>query len=261
MEEYVEQRSIGADAWRRTGMLTFDGNKDIREKVTYKGMQEHLQKVYKRTFSYGTIVELCIARNRKRRSARRYKGVAKITSRRARKGFQLRYNPDCHWSAAFYQGLNRLQYTDGVDKVNVNRDDAATYRLDTLATHSRHRTPVVKGKEILSTYTDFVNSYPSTLQTTSYNFSRTKTTSEVCAGVVKGAGVFQKNPAQHAADISMLQEAPGVQIAFIDPSTQRPKPIECIRVDGAADEGPSHLEVQYWWTVRHVQRPTFCDST
>ena len=29
MEEYVEQRSIGADAWRRTGVLTFDGNKDV----------------------------------------------------------------------------------------------------------------------------------------------------------------------------------------------------------------------------------------
>lgn len=28
--------------------------------------------------------------------------------------------------------------------------------------------------------------------------------------------------------------------------------IECIRVDGASDEGPSHLEVQYWWTERHL---------
>ena len=61
MEEYVEQRSIGADSWRRTGVLTFDGNKDVQEKVTYGRIQEHLQKVFKRKFSYGTVVELCIA--------------------------------------------------------------------------------------------------------------------------------------------------------------------------------------------------------
>ena len=104
MEEFVEQRSIGADAWRRTGVLTFDGNKSVQEKVTYRRIQEHLQAVFKRKFAYGTVVELCIARNRRRRSAHRYKGVAKITSRRARKGFQLRYNPDNHWSAALYRG-------------------------------------------------------------------------------------------------------------------------------------------------------------
>ena len=32
--------------------------------------------------------------------------------------------------------------------------------------------------------------------------------------------------------------------------------IECIRVDGTTDEGPFHLEVQYCWTVRHIQHPT-----
>lgn len=66
MEEYVEQRTIGADAWRRTGVLTFDGNKYVQEKVTYGRNQEHLQKVFQRKFSYGTVVELCVARNRRR---------------------------------------------------------------------------------------------------------------------------------------------------------------------------------------------------
>ena len=56
----------------------------------------------------------------------------------------------------------------------------------------------------LTTRTDYVNSYPSTLQATSYNFSATETTGEICAGVVKRAGVFKKNAAQHAADLSML---------------------------------------------------------
>ena len=34
------------------------------------------------------------------------------------------------------------------------------------------------------------------------------------------------------------------------------KEIECIRVDGASDEGPSHAEVQFLWTERHLNRPT-----
>ena len=34
------------------------------------------------------------------------------------------------------------------------------------------------------------------------------------------------------------------------------KDIEFIRVDGASDKGPSHHEVQFLWTERHISRPT-----
>lgn len=64
--------------------------------------------------SHGTVVQLCIARNQKRLSAARYRGLAQVTTRRARKGFQLRYNPDFHWSNALYRGLNYIQMTNGV---------------------------------------------------------------------------------------------------------------------------------------------------
>ena len=138
----------------------------------------------------------------------------------------------------------------------MNRDDAAGFRLDSLTSHRLHRSPVVQGKEILTTRTDFVNSYPSLLQTTSYNFSATQTTGLLCAGVVKGSGVFPKNPAQHATDYEMLEKT-AVRPAFLNPTTNHPKVIECIRVDGATDEGPSHLEVQFWWTLHHLKRPTF----
>ena len=143
IECFVEERSVGADAWQRTGVFTFDGNKQVKEKVTYSRIQKHLEQVYSHKFSYGTVVQLCVARNRRRRSAVCYKGKAKVTSRRARKGFQLRYNPDNHWSAALYRNLAYLQYTDGTNIVNINRDDAAGFRLDTLTTHRLHRTPVV----------------------------------------------------------------------------------------------------------------------
>ena len=161
IEAFVEASNFGADAWRRTGVLTFDGNQRLKTKVTYSRIQQHLEEKYNRKFSYGTVVQLCIARNRRHRAARNYRGAARVTSRRARKGFELRFNPDTHWSCALYQGLNFIQYTDGTEASNANRDDACGYRLDTLARNSQHRSLVVDGRQTLTTYTDYVNKYSS----------------------------------------------------------------------------------------------------
>ena len=110
---------------------------------------------------------MCIAGNKRRRSAGRYKGLAKVVHRRARKGFNLRFNPDSHWSSALYSGLNKIQYTDGTNITNIGRDDQAGFRLDTMSTHKLHASLCVSGKEVLTTQTDYVNNYPSTLHTTS----------------------------------------------------------------------------------------------
>ena len=244
----MSDHNVGADEWRRTGVLTFTygGLSTLKNKVTYGTIQQHLKEVYGQNFSYGTVVELCIPRNKRRRSAHRYHSAAKVTTRRARKGFNLRYNPDVHWSASLYKGFNDLEYSDGRGIVNINRDDAAGFRLDTLTTCSQYATPCVK--DTLTTRTDYVNKYPSTLQTTSYSFSATKTTPEFCVGIVKAPKVHQKNPAQHAADLEVLEEQNELAPVFSN------KLIDCIRVDGAMDEGPSHEEVQYWWTKRHLKR-------
>lgn len=134
IEEFVRSRKVGVDAWRRTGVLTFDGNSRTGPKVTYKRIQEHLQKKYCCKFGYGTNVQMCVARNKHRLSARRYKGVARITCCRVRKGFSVKMNPDAHWSNTVYQGLDDLQLKDGCDQVILNRDDAAGFRLDTTYT-------------------------------------------------------------------------------------------------------------------------------
>ena len=144
----------------------------VLNQTTYSRIREHLMKTFGRNFAYGTIVELCVARNKRRKSTKRYKGLAKVTSRRARKRFMLKFNPDTHWSAALYTGLNYIQYKDGHNIVNINRDDAAGFRLETMATHHLHKSPVVQGHEALTTYTDYVNPYTSILQTTSYNFQQ-----------------------------------------------------------------------------------------
>ena len=251
IEDFVSERNVGADFWRRTGVLTFDGNRNVKEKVTYERIRQHLQKLYDHPFSYGTVVQLCVARNKRRKSAANYRGLARVTTRRARKGFTLRFNADSHWSAALYRGLNWLQYHDGHNILNVNRDDASGYRLDTLATHKQYATPVVG--ETLTTHTDYVNKYSSVLQTTSYNFTGSNTTGEMCAGVVKPAKVYPKNPAQHAADFKKLASVLELEPAFSNHCTGLPKRVACIRVDGAGDEGPGHVEVQYWWTLHHIE--------
>lgn len=46
IESYVQSCNVGADAWR-TGVLTFDGKCFVKEKATYKGTQQHREKVYK----------------------------------------------------------------------------------------------------------------------------------------------------------------------------------------------------------------------
>ena len=93
---------------------------------------------------------------------------------------------------------------NGVHMLLLNRDDQAGFRLDTTFTHKSTPSLNVSGSTV-TTHTDFVNKHQSQLQTTSYNFTRTSTTTEVCVGVVKASTVHQKDPSQRAADINMLQ--------------------------------------------------------
>ena len=64
--------------------------------------------------------------------------------------------------------------------------------------------------------------------------------------------MYPKNPTQHYADIEMLSGLPELQPAFTT-SSGLPKRIECVRVDGATDEGPGHDEVRFWWAARHLK--------
>jgi hypothetical protein len=42
IETFVKDCSVGADSWRRTGVLTFDGNTKLAQKVTYERIRAHL---------------------------------------------------------------------------------------------------------------------------------------------------------------------------------------------------------------------------
>ena len=182
IEKFVKDCGVGADAWRRTGILTFDGNRKLQKKATFKRIKEHLEQVYQRTFAYGTVMQLCVARNKQRKSAERCQGLANMTQRCAGKGFNTKFNPDYDWSNAFYAALDIMQYKDGRSITNLGRDDQAGFRLDTMATHKLHPTLCVKGREHITTYTDYTTKYPSKIQTTSIgtNFTREKCCSAFC---------------------------------------------------------------------------------
>lgn len=123
-----------------------------------------------------------------------------------------------------------------------------------LVRHFDYQPPVVHGKDILTTRSNYVNKYLSTVQTTSYNFTSTETTGSTRVGVVKAPKVHLKNPAQHAAGTEELEKAEQLHPVFVKVVTRKPKSVECVRVDGAADEDPAYEEVQFWWAAPHIAK-------
>lgn len=83
---------------------------------------------------------------------------------------------------------------------------------------------------------------------------KTQSTPEAFVGVVKAVPLHYKNPAQHYSDLLMLSKKDDLQSLFQNKQDERSKKIDCIRVDGAADEGPGHECVQYWWTHWHIKQ-------
>ena len=47
-------------------MLTFDGVRTRGKKVTYRNIQEHPQEKYDCKIGYGTVVQLCVIRSKRR---------------------------------------------------------------------------------------------------------------------------------------------------------------------------------------------------
>ena len=80
-------------------------------------------------------------------------------SRRARKGFNVKLNVDAHWSCSLYKNLDFVQLKDGREKVVLNRDDAAGFRLHSTFTHKQRTVLAEKGNPELTTRTDYLNKY------------------------------------------------------------------------------------------------------
>ena len=247
IEERAKACDVGADQWRRSAHLTFIADKKIEKRLTYRRLQTYLQDFYKEKISIGTVVELTAKRHKRWRSSQRYKEAAQLRFRKATKGFNLKLQPDDHWSRSMYCQLEML--VKGANKsIWFGRDDQAGIRCDTTYTHKQQGSLSVTNT--VTTRTDFLNKNATVLQITSYNFPETDDYPEVCVGVVKAHLVHGKNPSQHMADLMMLEKKE--ELAMLFNNTDK----EYVCVDGASDEGPSHVEVQFIWTERHLVRGT-----
>ena len=45
IENYVKHAAVGADSWRRTGILTFDGHRKVEQKATFSRIKQHFEQV------------------------------------------------------------------------------------------------------------------------------------------------------------------------------------------------------------------------
>ena len=113
IENIVQESDVGADRWRRTGVYTFSGDIKSSKRITYGKIQEKLKEHYGRNVSYGTVVQLCVPRHKRHRSSKRYSGVANVKYIRARKGFTLKFNPDCKWSRSMYKSYAVISVASG----------------------------------------------------------------------------------------------------------------------------------------------------
>ena len=113
-------------------------NSEERAKSHLPAYSEELRRKIPYNLSYGTTVQLCVARNKRRISAKRYRGATKVTCRRARIGFTVKLNPDSHYCTAMYRNLDYIQFQNGEYKLVLNRDDQAGFRFDTTYTHWGH---------------------------------------------------------------------------------------------------------------------------
>ena len=56
IENFVMECDAEADAWQRTGVITFDGNRKVQKKPTFKRVKEHLERKFQIKIYYGTVV-------------------------------------------------------------------------------------------------------------------------------------------------------------------------------------------------------------
>lgn len=149
LEKIIRESQVGADKWRRTGMLTIETNGTaIGQAFTFTSAHRKLLEHYgvtKKDLSLSTVKRICVARNKRHRSRTWYTGQLAAVCRRPRKGFDVKFNPDKHYSSAMYCMLDFLQLRhDETRAVIINRDDQAGFRLGSMFTNNKRPTMQVR---------------------------------------------------------------------------------------------------------------------
>ena len=108
IEQICAANDIGADAWRRDATLTIDKARKLKKGSGFRRIQLELSSRFGIDISYGAVVELGIAKSRRKRSAARYKNAVALVCRRNVKRVSEE-NIDKHKSAAHYQIAHYLR--------------------------------------------------------------------------------------------------------------------------------------------------------
>ena len=129
----------------------------------------------------------------------------------------MKFNPDTHYSCSLYKVLGKNSALKiQANKIVLNRDDQAGFRLDTTYTHSKHR--MLSVDQEVTTRTDFVNKYSSVLQSSTYLFMARDKPDERAAELSKIMLRKKKNASQHAADFKFLKTTEEFKHLFLGKS-------------------------------------------
>ena len=264
LEDVCKESQIGADRWRRTGHLTLEqgiGVGKIGSRLTFKTMKKRIEEHYVgQIISLSSVKRLCIARNARHRSSSWYLGWAGIVSRKVKKGRPQLFNPDAHWSASFYLGLDHLYFATDEDKSVVNRDDQAGKRLHSTFDNSSRKSMMMRDKPTLTTTSDYLFAeikgaiQPSNYLSTGFRCHGAQTR---LLSVVKANEVHPKSPMQHYTDLcDIVTDHPKMKDCFYNSQGNRKK-IELLMVDGGPDENPEQGGVRLYHVMRHVQSESY----
>ena len=263
LEQVCRESQIGADRWRATGHITLEQGPDVGklgQRLTFKTMKKRIEEEYKKEISLSSVKRLCVARNARHKSSSWYLGWAGIVSRKIRKGRPQLFNPDAHWSAAFYLGLEHLYFATDVDKSVVNRDDQAGKRLHSTYTNMAQKSMMIQDCPTQTITSDYIFAeikgviQPSNYLSTGFRNPGAKTR---LLSVVKANEVHPKTPMQHLNDLQeIVTKHPKMRGCFYDSKGERKK-IELIMVDSGPDENPQSGSVRVSHVKRHLESETY----
>ena len=95
IEERAKQCDIGADKWRRTGVMTFSGDSRQEQRLTYIKLQKYLEAYYKERISVGTVVQLCAVKNKETLVQQKVQSCGKLKIPKSLERLQHQIQPRC----------------------------------------------------------------------------------------------------------------------------------------------------------------------
>ena len=231
---------VGADAKRRDGTIRLNlaqSKMDGSKHVGFTRIKLELEQQFGYVVSYGAVIELGMARNRRHKSAARYKEEVALKMRRNVKRVSEEHL-DTRSQRAAFRTVHFVRDRTSQDEVcHFERDDHSAIRMNSSSTTNQHATATV-GEGAGAVQHDYMDpEVASSLYATVYRAARLADGVEVNIAVCKLAKVSPSSPSQHMADFYKLQQNPLAEVRrlFFTPEGSY-KSIVQLEVDSGTDE-------------------------